>query len=52
MLAERGYIIVSVDNTGTGYRVKKTHLQLAKYEIEGQIGAAKYFTNMPFVDKN
>ena len=56
MLAERGYIIVSVDNTGTGYRgeefKKKTYLQLGKYEIEDQIDAAKYFSNMPFVDKN
>jgi len=56
MLAERGYIVVSVDNTGTGYRgeefKKKTYLQLGKYEIEDQIDAAKYFSNMSFVDKN
>ena len=56
MLAEKGYIIVSVDNTGTGYRgeefKKKTYLQVGKYEIEDQIDAAKYFSNMPFVDKN
>ena len=56
MLAEKGYIIVSVDNTGTGYRgeefKKKTYLQLGKYEIEDQIDAAKYFSNMSFVDKN
>jgi len=56
MLAERGYIVVSIDNTGTGYRgeefKKKTYLQLGKYEIEDQIDAAKYFSNMSFVDKN
>jgi dipeptidyl-peptidase-4 len=56
MLAEKGYIIVSVDNTGTGFRgeefKKKTYLQLGKYEIEDQIDAAKYFSAMPFVDKN
>jgi dipeptidyl-peptidase-4 len=56
MLAERGYIIVSIDNTGTGFRgeefKKKTYLQLGKYEIEDQIDAAKYFSNMPYVDKN
>lgn len=56
MLAEKGYIVVSVDNTGTGYRgeefKKKTYLQLGKYEIEDQIAAAKYFSNMSFVDKN
>jgi dipeptidyl-peptidase-4 len=56
MLAERGYIVVSIDNTGTGFRgeefKKKTYLQLGKYEIEDQIDAAKYFSAMPFVDKN
>ncbi|MBL7745532.1 MAG: S9 family peptidase [Chitinophagaceae bacterium] len=56
MLAEKGFILVSVDNTGTGYRgeefKKKTYLQLGKYEIEDQIDAAKYIGNMPFVDKN
>ena len=56
MLAQKGFIVVSVDNTGTGYRgeefKKKTYLQLGKYEIEDQIDAAKYLTNMPFVDKN
>ena len=56
LLAEQGYIIVSVDNTGTGYRgeefKKKTYLQVGKYEIEDQIDAAKYFSNMSFVDKN
>jgi dipeptidyl-peptidase-4 len=56
MLAERGYIIVCVDNTGTGGRgeefKKKTYLQLGKYEIEDQIDAAKYFSTMSYVDKN
>ncbi len=56
MLAERGFIIVSVDNTGTGYRgeefKKKTYLQLGKLEIEDQIDAAKFIGTMSFVDKN
>ena len=56
MLAERGYVVVSIDNTGTGFRgeefKKKTYLQLGKYEIEDQIDAAKYFSNLSFVDKN
>lgn len=54
MLAQRGYIVVSVDNTGTGFRgeefKKKTYLQLGKLEIEDQIDAAKYLAKMPFVD--
>jgi dipeptidyl-peptidase-4 len=56
LLAQRGFIVVSVDNTGTGFRgeefKKKTYLQLGKFEIEDQIDAAKWMGNMPFVDKN
>ena len=56
LLAQKGFIVVSVDNTGTGYRgeefKKKTYLQLGKFEIEDQIDAAKYIGRMPFVDKN
>jgi dipeptidyl-peptidase-4 len=56
LLAQKGFIVVSVDNTGTGFRgeefKKKTYLQLGKFEIEDQIDAAKYFGNMSFVDKN
>ena len=56
LLAERGFIVVSVDNTGTGFRgeefKKKTYLQLGKFEIEDQIDAAKFIGAMPFVDKS
>ena len=56
LMAEKGFIIVSVDNTGTGFRgeefKKKTYLQLGKFEIEDQIDAAKFIGNMSFVDKN
>jgi dipeptidyl-peptidase 4 len=56
LLAERGFIIVSVDNTGTGFRgeefKKKTYLQLGKFEIEDQIDAAKWLANFSYVDKN
>lgn len=56
MLAQNGFIVVSVDNTGTGFRgeefKKKTYLQLGKYEIEDQIDAAKYLGTLPYVDKN
>jgi dipeptidyl-peptidase-4 len=56
MLAEKGFIVVSVDNTGTGFRgeefKKKTYLQLGKFEIEDQIDAAKYLGKMSFVDKD
>jgi len=54
MLAQRGFIVVSVDNTGTGYRgeefKKKTYLRLGQLEIEDQIDAAKWLTKQSFVD--
>ncbi|MDX5321830.1 MAG: S9 family peptidase, partial [Bacteroidota bacterium] len=53
-LAEQGYIVVSVDNRGTGARgeafKKCTYLQLGKYEIEDQIAAARVLSRMDFVD--
>src|SRR6476620_3975435 len=56
LLAQNGIIVVSIDNTGTGFRgeefKKKTYLQLGKYEIEDQIDAAKYLGSLPYVDKN
>ncbi len=55
LLAQKGFIVVSVDNTGTGFRgeefKKKTYLQLGKFEIEDQIDAAKYMAKMSFVDE-
>ena len=56
MLAQKGYIVVSVDNRGTGNRgeafKKSTYLQLGKLETEDQISAAKYMQSLPFVDKD
>jgi len=56
LLAQKGFIVVSIDNTGTGFRgeefKKKTYLQLGKFEIEDQIDAAKYMGTLSFVDKN
>jgi dipeptidyl-peptidase-4 len=54
MLASNGYIVVSVDNRGTGARgeafKKITYKQLGKYETEDQIAAAKYLATLPYVD--
>jgi len=56
MLAEKGYIIVCADGTGTGLRGeefrKKTYLQLGKYESDDQIAVAKNLGKLPFVDKD
>ena len=56
LLAQNGFIVVSVDNTGTGFRgeefKKKTYLRLGQLEIEDQIDAAKYFGKLSYIDKN
>lgn len=56
MMAQKGYIIVCVDGTGTGMRgwafQNKTYLNLGKYESRDQIDAAKYLGKLPYVDKS
>lgn len=55
LLAQSGYIVVSVDNRGTGARGKEfrqsTYRQLGKYEILDQIDAAKYLGSLKYIDK-
>lgn len=54
MLAQQGYIIVSVDNRGTEYRgakfKKSTYGQMGKLESADQIDVAKYLGTLPYVD--
>jgi dipeptidyl-peptidase-4 len=56
MLAQKGYIILCVDGTGTGARgekfKKKTYLQLGKYESNDQIAVAKYMAKQDYVDRD
>jgi dipeptidyl-peptidase-4 len=55
-LANRGYIIVSVDGRGTGARGeefrKSTYLKLGVLESDDQIAGAKYLGTLPYIDKN
>lgn len=55
MLAQKGYIVICVDNRGTRYRgaafKKSTYKQLGKLEVADQIEAAKYMGTLPYVDK-
>lgn len=55
MLAQQGFIVVSVDNRGTGGRgeefKKMTYLQLGKYETIDQIEAAKYLGGLKYIDQ-
>jgi dipeptidyl-peptidase 4 len=54
MLAQKGYIVVVIDNRGTGARgrdfKKITQMQLGKIETEDQIQAARYLAALPWVD--
>ena len=56
MLAQKGYIIVSIDGRGTGYRgaefKKCTYGQLGKLEAKDQIEGAKYLAKLPYTDEN
>ncbi|MFO7721675.1 MAG: alpha/beta fold hydrolase, partial [Bacteroidales bacterium] len=55
-LTQLGYIVVSVDNRGTGHRgeefKKCTYLQLGNLETVDQIEAAKYFGGLSYIDKD
>jgi dipeptidyl-peptidase-4 len=55
MLAQQGYIVVSVDNQGTGARGRDfrtaTYPELGKQETIDQIEAAKYLQGLPYVDE-
>lgn len=56
-VASQGYIIVSVDNRGTGARgrdfEKQVYKKLGQYEVEDQIDAAKYLIKKyDFFDEN
>lgn len=55
LLAEKGYIVVSVDNRGTGARgaafKKSTYANLGKLETIDQGEGAKYLATLPYVDK-
>lgn len=55
-LAQKGYLVVCVDNRGTGFRgaefKKMTYMNLGKYETIDQIEAAKWLGEQSYVDKN
>lgn len=55
-LAQKGFVVVSVDPRGTGGRGeafrKETYLQLGKYETIDMIESARYLANQPWVDAN
>lgn len=55
LLAEKGYIVVSVEGRGSSGRGadfrKSTYANLGKFETIDQAEGAKYLGNLPYVDK-
>lgn len=53
-VVEAGYVVVSVDTRGTGFRgeafKKQTYGQLGAREVEDQLSVAKYLAAQPYVD--
>ena len=56
LLADKGYIIASVDGRGTGFKgaafKKVTQNELGKYELEDQIAAAKKLGARDYIDQD
>jgi len=56
LLVQKGCIVISVDNRGTGARgvdfKKCTYKELGKLETIDQIETAKYLATLPYVDKD
>ncbi len=54
MMAEKGYVVVSVDNRGTGARgrdfKKQTYLDLGALEAADQVAAARWIGSQPWAD--
>jgi dipeptidyl-peptidase 4 len=54
LLAQRGYVVVSVDNRGTGGRGsafrKSVYLTLGEREAADQVAAAQWLARQPYVD--
>jgi dipeptidyl-peptidase-4 len=54
VLAQKGYVIISVDNRGTGARGKQfktvTYKNLGVWEANDQIEGAMYLRTLPYVD--
>lgn len=55
LLNQEGYMVVCVDNRGTQGRGREfkhsTYLQLGKLETMDQIETARYFGDLPYIDK-
>lgn len=54
LLVQNGYLVVTLDTRGSGYRgekfVKQTYKEMGKMELEDLLAGGKYLASWPYVD--
>lgn len=54
LLVQKGYLVVTLDTRGAGYRgekfVKQTYREMGKLELEDLLAGGKYLASLPYVD--
>lgn len=54
LLVQKGYLVVTLDTRGSGYRgekfVKQTYKEMGKMELEDLLAGGKYLASLPYVD--
>jgi dipeptidyl-peptidase 4 len=54
LLVQKGYLVVTLDTRGSGYRgekfVKQTYREMGKLELEDLLAGGKYLAGLPYVD--
>ncbi|MCX7636474.1 MAG: S9 family peptidase [Cyclobacteriaceae bacterium] len=54
LLVQKGYLVVTLDTRGSGYRgeefVKQTYKQMGSMELEDLLAGGRYLASLPYVD--
>jgi dipeptidyl-peptidase-4 len=54
LLVQKGYLVVTLDTRGSGYRgekfVKQTYREMGKLELEDLLAGGRYLASLPYVD--
>jgi dipeptidyl-peptidase-4 len=54
LLVQKGYLVVTLDTRGSGYRgekfVKQTYKEMGKMELEDLLAGGRYLASLPYVD--
>ncbi len=56
LLVQKGYLVVTLDTRGTGYRgeafTKQTYKEMGRLELDDLLAGGKYLASLPYVDGN